>query len=89
MRLPKNYRCAAAETLFLGPVHTNADIFETAYYRRLHLSVDNRQKEHVFSNRVADLRCFVAKHLKAVEANCRPKLFSAFRSHFIFLNVHA
>ena len=88
MRLPKNYRCAAAETLFLGPVHTNADIFETAY-RRLHLSVDNRQKEHVFSNRVADLRCFVAKHLKAVEANCRPKLISAFRSHFIFLNVHA
>ena len=88
MRLPKNYRCAAGETLFLGPVHTNADIFETAY-RRLHLSVDNRQKEHVFSNRVADLRCFVAKHLKAVEANCRPKLISAFRSHFIFLNVHA
>ena len=49
------------ETLFLGPFHTNADIFETAYYRRLHLSVDKRQKEHVFSNRVADLRGFVAK----------------------------
>ena len=79
--------CSCGNPIFRPRPH-ECDIFETAY-RRLHLSVDNRQKEHVFSNRVADLRCFVAKHLKDVEANCRPKLISAFRSHFIFLNVHA
>lgn len=47
LRLSKNYRCAAAQTLFLGPVHTNADIFETVY-RRLHLRVDKRQENMYF-----------------------------------------
>ena len=76
------------ETLFLGPFHTNADIFETAYYRRLHLSVDKRQKEHVFSNRVADLRGFVAKHYiwKPLKQTVAPN-WSARFAHISFFST--
>ena len=69
-----------------------SSVREFKHYRRLHLSVDTRQKKHVLIGcqtwRVQPPNTW---SLTAVKAKCRAKgkLFSAFRSYFIFLNFQA